>query len=296
MQLDIVLVSFYAAGRCIFTGRSSMSRASWAVLLRLVISVAVALVVSFSPACAQQPDFSEYRRAADYCRGDVARPMALSRDKRILCFDGTIEPRQDYSAVNFLEEGGLLVVRSPGGNMVSAIALADSIRERHATVVIHDYCLSACASFFLFASEETFVLRNSIVAWSYSTEPPWCLSLTMAKDEGPKRLEIAPCSDAPREYQEGYKRFQDIIYSFYAERGADPTAEWPPQSIFVRRILLRKFEGTGSVPSSYWTWNPRHYAGAIKTKIVYEAYPQTQDELDAIAARIRLYHPVIYDP
>lgn len=266
-------------------------------LLRVVkAAIAALLLSSFNIARAQQPDFSEYHRAADYCRGDVARPIALSPDKRILCFDGTIETRQDYSAVNSLEDGGLFVVRSPGGDTVSAIVLADSVRDRHATVVIRDYCLLVCASFFLFASEETFVLRNSLVAWSYSVEPPWCPSLTMAKDGGPKRLEIAPCSDAPREYQEGYKRFQDIAESFYSARGANPTVEWPPQSIFVRNVLRRKFEGTGSVPSSYWTWNPRNYASAIKTKVIYEAYPQTQDELDAIAARIRFYHSVICDP
>jgi hypothetical protein len=267
-----------------------------AFLLCIVVAAATLLLSSLSIARAQQLDFSEYHRAVDYCRGDVARPIALSPDRRILCFDGMVEPRHDYAAANSLEDGGLFVVRSPGGDTMSAIVLANSIRDRHATVVIYDYCLSACASFLLFASERGFVLKNSIVAWTQAIEPPWCASLTAAKNDGPKRLEIAPCSDAPREYQEGYKRFQDMIGSFYAERGAGPAVEWPPQSVFVRKILRRQFEGTGTVPSSYWTWNPRHYARAIKTQVSYEAYPQTQEELDAIAAQIRLYRPVICDP
>ena len=45
---------------------------------------------------AQQPDFSDYARAAEYCRGDVKRPMALDFDGRILCFDGEISPGQVF--------------------------------------------------------------------------------------------------------------------------------------------------------------------------------------------------------
>lgn len=139
-------------------------------------------------------------------------------------------------------------------------------------------------------------MKNSLVAWRYAIDPLWCPALAAARDEGPKRLEIAPCSGAPPGYQEGYRRFQDISREFYAARGADPLAEWPPQSVFVRKMLRRKFEGAGSVPDCYWTWNPRHVASAIKTRVFYEAYPKTQDEVDAIAAQISLYHPVIYDP
>jgi hypothetical protein len=244
---------------------------------------------------AQQPDFGIYARAVAYCRGNVERPMALDPDKRVLCFDGAISPGQDVSLAKGLQEKGLFVVRSPGGDVGTAFSLADLLQDRHATVVVYDYCILDCASYLLFASEQTFVLKNSLVAWHYPIDPHWCPSLAMAKDGGPKRLQIAPCSSAAADYQDGYKRFLDISRDFYAARGADPLVEWPPQSVFVRKTLGRKFEGTGRVPDFYWTWNPRHIASAIKTKIVYEAYPQTQDELDAIAARISFYHPVIYD-
>jgi len=32
-----------------------------------------------------------------------------------------------------------------------------------------------------------------------------------------------------------------------------------------------------------WTWNPRYFPSKIKTKITYEAYPQSQDEVDVLA-------------
>jgi hypothetical protein len=249
---------------------------------------------------AQQLDSEKtnYARAVAYCRGDVKRPLALDFDKQILCLDGTISSEQDISLAKSLEEKGLFVVRSHGGDgdTATTVALANLLQDRRATVVVYDYCLLDCASFLLFASEEAFVLKNSLVAWRYANDPLWCPLLATAKDEGPKRLDIEPCSSAPPEYQEGYKRYQDFVRGFYAARGADPLVEWPPQSVFVRKILRGRFEGTGTVPNYYWTWNPRHIASAIRTKIVYEAYPQTQHELDAIAARISLRIPVIYDP
>ena len=93
-------------------------------LLRVVIAAAAAYLSSLDIARAQQPDFSEYHRAADYCRGDVARPIALSPDKRILCFDGVIWRGQDYSVVRALDEDGFFVVRSYGGDTDAAILLA----------------------------------------------------------------------------------------------------------------------------------------------------------------------------
>jgi hypothetical protein len=72
--------------------------------------------------------------------------------------------------------------------------------------------------------------------------------------------------------------------------------EWPPESVLVRRILKSMFEGTGRFPHVFWTWNPRYYATAIKTKVVYEEYSKSQSEVDAIGKRIRLPYRVIYDP
>ena len=48
-------------------------------------------------------------------------------------------------------------------------------------------------------------------------------------------------------------------------------------------------------PEVMWTWNPRYHASAIKTKIFYEAYPESQSNVDALAARVRLRYRIIYD-
>jgi hypothetical protein len=221
--------------------------------------------------------------------------MALDLDKRVLCFDGRILPEQDLSLANGLREGGLFVVRSFGGEGLSAIKLAEVLRERHATVVVYDYCLSACASYLLVASTATFVLKNTLVAWHHPIGEYLCPSLEQAKDDGPKRLEKNACSDAPPEHQDGYRYYKQLDEWFYRTRVVAHPFETPPESVIVRRILRNKFGERGTYPPNLlWTWNPRYYTSKIKTKVVYEAYPQSQDEVDAMASRIQVR--VIYDP
>jgi len=221
--------------------------------------------------------------------------MALDLDKRVLCFDGQIFPDLDISLANRLEDGGLAVVRSFGGDPLSAIRLAEVLRERYATVVVYDYCLSACASFLLVASTKAFVLKNTLVAWHSPVGGHLCPLLQQAKDEGPRRLEKNTCPDAPAEYRSAYEYASELNKWFYETRAIAPTFENPPQSIIVRRILQNKFGERGEYPPNLmWTWNPRYYASQIKTKIVYEAYPQSQDEVDVLAKWLQVR--VIYDP
>jgi hypothetical protein len=52
---------------------------------------------------------------------------------------------------------------------------------------------------------------------------------------------------------------------------------------------------TGALPELLWMWNPRFYKAVFKTKVTYEAYPESQAEVDEIAARIG-YRRVLYDP
>ncbi|WP_298243733.1 hypothetical protein [uncultured Bradyrhizobium sp.] len=55
-------------------------------------------------------------RAADYCSGDAARPLALSPDKRVLCLDGVITSELNLAVATDLADRGFAVVRSSGGD------------------------------------------------------------------------------------------------------------------------------------------------------------------------------------
>jgi hypothetical protein len=274
------------AGRCSFVFRVVCFTALCALAF-------ICCGVEISPA--QETDFSVHARAVEFCRGNVMRPMALDLDKRVLCFDGEISSQSNLSRAWALEFNGLFVVRSYGGEGSTAMALANLIRDRRATVVVYDYCLSACASFLLVASDEAFVMKDTIVAW-HDIVWPLCPVLEAPKDDGPKRLEKSICSDTPAEHQSKYAELKSMIEEFYATRIVDPLFQHPPESFTIRRLLRSKFEGTGNYPDVAWTWNPRYYAGTFKTKIIYEAYPGSQDEIDALASKFHFPNRILYDP
>jgi hypothetical protein len=59
---------------------------------------------------------------------------------------------------------------------------------------------------------------------------------------------------------------------------------------------MNSFRATGEYPVMLWTWNPRHHASAIKTRIVYQHYPESQEEVDMMVKRLAISRRVIYDP
>jgi hypothetical protein len=97
----------------------------------------------------------------------VVREVAANA---VLCFDGTIGRDLDWDNFHKLKNNSLFVMRSIGGDGISAMKAADILLEKHATVVVYDYCLSACADAFLVASKETSVAKNTVVAWH---SVPW---------------------------------------------------------------------------------------------------------------------------
>ena len=240
-----------------------------------------------------------YHRALDYCRGDVARPMAIGADQGILCFDGLIDKDMDVSLVAKLREGGLFVVRSSGGDIVSAISLSDLLRDRRAVVVVYDYCLSACANYVAIASDRTYVLKGALVAWDYeSSDPgyPSCTELRMGKTrDGSFRLQRGSCRPESGD-QAAYRAVLSAQTRFYRERTVDPYFESPPDNLYVRRTVRNLYRDTDVYHHIMWTLNPRYYPRLFKTKMFYEQYPEGPNEVDEMVARLHLDIRVIYDP
>ncbi len=258
---------------------------------------ALALVccgLEISRAQVSDAEKASYADALAYCRGNVARPMALRSDKRVLCLDGPIYAVNDIWLAGGLAEGGVFVVRGDSGDIATTLMLADMLLTRQATVVINDYCVGICANYLFIASVKTFVPKDAVVAWiNHATGPNNCIRFWETPNHGEARLQEAPCDlDSLDSDTRELIRLKSLFY-----KGRVLSFQEPPESIAVRRILKNKFDATGRYPANfYWTWNPRHYASAIRTKVLYEAYPQSQDELDAILARLGLTLSVIYDP
>jgi hypothetical protein len=256
------------------------------------------LLCDISGACAASEVFP-YENAVTYCRGEVTRPVALSDDRSILCFDGDILD-QDFSPIEKLKDNGLFVVRSFGGITDTAIVLARLLREKNAIVVIYDYCVSACADYLFIATDQTAVRKNSIVAWHYGHDGiSECPEMKSHDDDEPKRLQISPCPFVPQELLTHYREGEALSLAFYVDRTRAPRMFGQgfdlPQSTHVTRILKNMLDGTGELPKVAWMWNPRFYKSVLKTNVSYEAYPESQAEVDEIAARFGLGR-VIFDP
>jgi hypothetical protein len=221
--------------------------------------------------------------------------MSLSPDNRVLCFDGWVDDGMDLRLARELADHGLFVVRSLGGSIATSIALADLLRDHQAIVVIYDYCLSACASYFLMASNQTYVLKDSLVAWRNSVSGlDNCTSLKAPTDGGPKKLQPIPCPDISSESRAKHKAIMFSVNRFYSERTFGLPFDPPPESLHIRRVLANLYEQTGVNPNVAWTLNPRYHT-TFRTKIDYESYPENQEEVDALVVRLHL-GKVIYDP
>lgn len=247
-----------------------------------------------SQSAAHEIDFTPYARAADHCRGDVARPIALSQDKRVLCLDGTITSDLNVAVAADLADRGIAVVRSAGGDPASAVRLANTLRDRNAAVVVRNFCLYACASFILLASSEAYVLDGALVAWGlfrrYLDQD--CIGFMEGKDGAGAFLTWLSCSP---DYLDERPRSR-LWTEFYRDRIVETAYTDPPESKFIRRELMNLYRSTGQYPLVLWTWNPRYQLSAVKTKLVYQHYPESQEEVDAIAERLGLKRRVIYDP
>ena len=262
----------------------------------------------FAHPCDAQEEASDrerYHQAVNYCRQATllnlatVKPgtMTLSPDKRIICFDGQIIQSARISVINDLAEGGLFVVRSGGGHTATAIAIADLIRDRHATVVAYDLCASACAEFFLIASNETFVVKGTLVIWhnpsSLDPDHPLCSFLSTSNDGHSKKVRRGPC----RANGDDFLRYSPLLTRFFKDRTIGASFDTPPDSLYVRERVAGLYAETGVDREIAWTLNPRYYSRLFKTKISYEAYPESQDEVDDLASRLGFRGVrVIYDP
>ncbi|MGJ5205544.1 hypothetical protein [Bradyrhizobium sp. HKCCYLR20261] len=258
---------------------------------------ALALMMSIDAPLAEEIDFGPYRVAAEYCAGDVARPLSLSPDRRTLCFEGRLDADQDLSLVNELQAGGLFVVRSQGGDDVAMMKLADRLRARDAIVVVRSYCLAGCASYFVFASGMTIILKQGLVAWQPLVVDGLCVGFLNARDKNLPRLDIGYCSTEGHKFFWAPAPIYEMKQKFMSTRRASRDFEEPPESTFVRRALSRLgWPRERELAPVMWTWHPRFHKSSVKTKIVYEHYPESQEEVGALVERWQLGAWVIYDP
>jgi hypothetical protein len=242
-------------------------------------------------------DRDAYYRAVDFCRRNLwTQKTLLSPDKQVLCFSAELVQDMDVSFANDLNENGIFAVRSPGGYAKPAIALANILRDRHVTVVVYDLCFSACANFLLIATDLTYVVRGALVLWHNSPADGLCTFLTTAGDGGPPKLQRGHC----RPGELAVDTHWPALKEFLKGRAKNPDMLLPADTNYVRRMVSNKYQGylaSGAYHDVLWTIHPRYLPILFKTRIIYEAYPESEEELNRILDRLHMRDArVIYDP
>jgi hypothetical protein len=234
--------------------------------------------------------------ARTYC-SSVKHSILLNADRTILCFDGRINHDLDVGIFHNLKDHGVFVIRSPGGYSHVAMAFANILRAKDATVVLYDHCLSACANYVLIASNRTYVTKGTIVAWHHVRNGP--LPLTKCLNENRANLQ--------KKYREYYGdqyrpwhadavcKESELLLTFFKDRSIGDGHTLEPQTIYTKKMWTLAVQQRGDKASVFWMWNPKNQHDYFKSRITYEGYP-TEDEVGEFVSRLQYLAPIVYDP
>ncbi len=229
-------------------GSWTLATARWLVVLAMVLII---VPPGKADPLQSEANWDLEHLAVEYCRGPLQRPIASGPDRRIVCFDGWIDDGMDLSTIHDLQYGGLFVVRSFGGQAATAMTLSRLLRDRHAAVVVYDYCMAACASFLLISSDQAYVTSGSIVAWRVVDDLRTdCVSVGDAEDGRGKRLRRISCPDTSSEQEQKSRAAIRAEQAFYAERAVKPQFEGPPDSPYTRRMVRTSTISSESIRGS----------------------------------------------
>lgn len=260
-------------------------------VLSCVFGIVLASTASYEAASFEWDKFSF---ATTYC-SNFRNAIKLSEDSTILCFDGPITSDRDVTAFYELKQNGFFVVRSPGGFAPVGIILSNILLEKNATVVVYDYCLSACANYFLIASLQTYVTKNTIVAWHGGPSKIYCGADDLERVR--KHYRDSPTIyGLPAPPPELVCKTGELSDAFFKQRGIDERHIHKPQTPYTKKMFDMAVRETANKRIIFWMWNPQNYGDYFKSKITYESYPSSQDDVDEIIMRLRLGVRVFYDP
>jgi hypothetical protein len=256
-------------------------------LAALLIFVAAQTVQSAPHRASRDATISQ---AVEYCSTRMAPTspqywyrwravQSFKEDRTTLCFDGRISDEVDLTVFHQLQPRGIAVVRSADGNDHVAMAIADLLWEKDVTVVIRDFCLSACAHAIAIASTRTIVLENSIVAWRE-------LAPACPQSEVDRLVARAPFPCYSPAAIDGFLKRRGIS-------GLHITG--PPTRYANERVgVVRRY--TLDTRSVFWMWHPLNHRDYFHGKLTYVSYPEHQEAVDAIVRRFGLHVRIVYDP
>jgi hypothetical protein len=255
------------------------------VVAVLSIVLEVTDCVVYNSASAQN---GAYFSAVKYC-SKYEKEIHLADDKSVLCFDGKIESTIKMDIIRNLKDGGLFVMRSGGGDVATAIEMADVLKEKDAVVILYGYCLSSCANYIFVASNRTYVSRMTIVGWHGGPRRLNCGDYDF-------RLDNTSGINEQPVLCEKLNKATEMHKFFFKERSLDDRHIYHPQTEYTKRLFKVVKNSYGGHRNIFWMWNPSHHQSYFGSRIIYEEYPEDQSTVDQIVRASALAIRVIYDP
>lgn len=157
-----------------------LDRSTWAGVCQkmwrfVVVGVALTLLTRVMPdrerpyaMAAANPGTLEAEHIASLC-GAIWSPQAkiAAKDGVLCAFMPQIDSTGAREFVALLRTKPIqwVLIVSYGGDVGSALDMADAISESGASLIINGPCLSSCANYIFLAAREKYVLSGGVVAW-----------------------------------------------------------------------------------------------------------------------------------
>ncbi|WP_078083286.1 ATP-dependent Clp protease proteolytic subunit [Microbulbifer mangrovi] len=89
------------------------------------------------------------------------------------CIDGVIGDNSHLKALSLIEKKGrtnpIFVIRSPGGDVLASMKIAEAIMQLDSTVVAVDVCASSCANYLMLAGKRRVVYEDALLLFHGSS-------------------------------------------------------------------------------------------------------------------------------
>src|SRR5215510_1313113 len=213
------------------------------------------IAVSISVWDAARCDFEAIAAVANECWPSY---QWLSKDRTVLCFDGQIRADQDPKLFHELKQDGFFVMRSPGGYAYPSMLLANILREKNATVIVYDYCLSACANYFLIAASRTYVRQDTIVAWHGGIPRYDCSRVDLDEMRRRYRHQFNLDEDAAAKRVDQFCNEAGLAEAFFKRRGIDDRHTYAPQTVYTQKMVRMATSQRPAKQSVFWMWHPKN--------------------------------------
>ena len=191
-------------------------------------------------------------QAANRCDNseNSSQGVTYIKSNNILCLYGLISKNMALKVLsNDVDYNAIVVINSSGGDVKSAIDIAEYLQQRKVSIIVNHYCLSSCANYVFISGNEKYVLPGSYVGFHGGPS----LSATLNYNGPPEFYNDAIIAN--RLYTSGLLRRQSTLF---AQAGVSESLIYTP--------MLYDNKGKPNPQTMFWEYGPNILANKFGVK------------------------------